>query len=174
VSLCVSVLSLVGKGSVNCISLFVDGQQLGKNVNPPKDVHLTTEELLDTSFPSRSMSYRREVCDYYCPEILIYFVRFVQTWSPLSCCSCDPLQPKANCDAGNANWEYEDQPSRKIIECCVANWIPLLLESRHQVRPLIRPGCTGCTTARLNAVATDPARYPLRISFNVKVYYKLL
>jgi hypothetical protein len=139
-------------------------------VTAVKISNLTIEELLDAYFSMRSMSYGGEACDYFFPELLIYTVRFVQTWSPPSCFLCDPIQPKAKCDAGKANWVYEDKPSRKTIEWCGANWIPLLLEGRPQVRPLIRAGCT----ARLNSAARSPAPCPLPISFNAKIYYKLL
>jgi hypothetical protein len=43
-------------------------QRLGKNVN------VTTEELLDTSFSMRSVSYQRKLGDQFFPELLVYII----------------------------------------------------------------------------------------------------
>jgi hypothetical protein len=49
VSVCISLLSLLGKGSVNCILPFVATQRLSKNVTVLNNAHATIKELLDAS-----------------------------------------------------------------------------------------------------------------------------
>lgn len=107
----------------------------------------------------------RTSCKYCETCTIVEHSRLLHLWSQ---------QPTSNCEVGKGNWEEDDQPSRKIIEGCDANWIPLLLDSRQQVLPLSRPACSECTRVRLNAVTTGPTQYQLRTSLNMKVYYELL
>jgi hypothetical protein len=61
VSVCVSLLSLQGNGSVKCIPPF--GASIGSvDTFPRQRIHTTIEELLDASFSMRSVSYQRRVC----------------------------------------------------------------------------------------------------------------
>jgi hypothetical protein len=36
--------------------------------------HATIEELLEASFSMRSVSYQKEICDYFFPELLVVYL----------------------------------------------------------------------------------------------------
>jgi hypothetical protein len=46
-----------------CVSPLAARQRLGKNVTAATNTHATVEELLNVSFPMRSVSYQRKVGD---------------------------------------------------------------------------------------------------------------
>jgi hypothetical protein len=46
-------------------------QRLDKNITAATNTQATIEELLDASFSMRSVSFQREVDDYFFPEILV-------------------------------------------------------------------------------------------------------
>jgi hypothetical protein len=53
--------------------IVVARQRLDKSVPAATNAHATIEELLDTSFYMRSVSYQRKLGDYFFPELLVYF-----------------------------------------------------------------------------------------------------
>jgi hypothetical protein len=58
VSVCVSLLSLLDKGTVKCIPPFVVSN-FSVNTFPRQRIHPTIKELFDASFCMRSASYQR-------------------------------------------------------------------------------------------------------------------
>jgi hypothetical protein len=78
VPVCVSLLSLLGNGSVNTF--------------PRQRIHATIEELLDASFCMRSVSYERRVCGSVCawgtgngtPEVSELPSAWGYSWATLS------------------------------------------------------------------------------------------
>jgi hypothetical protein len=67
-SICVSLLSLIGNGSVKCVPSFVVEQWLGKNVTAVTNTHATIvgRVVLDAVHV-----VSRKVGDYFFPEHLV-------------------------------------------------------------------------------------------------------
>jgi uncharacterized protein (DUF486 family) len=57
-------------------TIIVDRQRLGNKVSATTNTHATIEELLDTSFYTLSVSYKRKVADKFFQELLFFFVLY--------------------------------------------------------------------------------------------------
>jgi hypothetical protein len=53
---------------------IVSSQWLGKNFTTATNTHAALEKLLDASFSMRSVSYRRNVGDYFFSQLLVCFL----------------------------------------------------------------------------------------------------
>jgi hypothetical protein len=59
-----------------CLYVSAARKQLGKNITAATNTRVTTEELLDTSFSTRSVSYKRNVGYSLFPELIAFMFIF--------------------------------------------------------------------------------------------------